>query len=306
MSISTTTGEPYRGRFAPSPTGPLHFGSLIAAVASFLQARNQSGEWLVRMEDLDLPRCIKGADKTILDTLEHYGLTWDGDVIYQSQRNAVYLEAMEQLESVNACYPCACSRKDIEQLTAEETNSDIYPGTCRNGLPTGKIARSIRARIESETIGFIDTLQGDVRQYLQTDVGDFVIKRGDGLFAYQLAVVVDDALQGITEIIRGSDLLESTPRQIWLQQKLGYSTPDYLHLPIAVDRADKKLSKQTYAPAISNDDPRPALLATLDFLGQQPAHDLADSRLDSLWQWAIQNWKPENIPAQRTLPSGQY
>ena len=305
MNSSTAARNKYRGRFAPSPTGPLHFGSLIAAVGSFLQARSQSGEWLVRMEDLDVLRCVKGTDKIILDTLEHYGLNWDSDVIYQSQRDSAYHEALKQLESTDACYACACSRKDIEQLTAEETTNSVYPGTCRDGIPEGKVARSIRARVEDQAIGFNDALQGDISQALNTDVGDFIIKRTDGLFAYQLAVVVDDALQGITEIVRGSDLLDSTPRQIWLQQKLGYSTPAYLHLPIAVNTAGKKLSKQTYAAAISRDDPRPALLAGLDFLGQQPDPGLTNCDLDSLWQWAIQNWNPQNIPAQRELPSGQ-
>ncbi|NNG13536.1 MAG: tRNA glutamyl-Q(34) synthetase GluQRS [Gammaproteobacteria bacterium] len=292
----------YRGRFAPSPTGPLHFGSLVAGVGSYLQARHQQGEWLVRMEDLDLPRCVEGADSQILNTLENYGMFWDGEILYQSQRDPAYDIALKQLKSLNACYPCACSRSEIAAIAQQGNEGPIYPGTCRNGLAKGQTANSIRARLDDAIVSVHDQLQGEVTQNLYRDFGDFVIKRGDGLFAYQLAVIVDDAEQGITEIVRGSDLLDSTPRQIWLQQKLGYHTPGYLHLPIATNSAGEKLSKQTYATAIDDKDPRPQLIKALNFLGQQPPKELCDSDLNSLWEWAIQHWSLENIPASRKIP----
>ena len=293
----------YRGRFAPSPTGPLHFGSLVAAVGSYLQARHQHGEWLVRMEDLDLPRCIKGADSEILNTLESYGMFWDGEILYQSQRDPAYDIALKQLKSLNACYPCACSRSEIATIAQQGNEGPIYPGTCRNGLAKGQTANSIRARLDDAIVSVNDQLQGEVTQHLYRDFGDFVIKRGDGLFAYQLAVVVDDAEQGITEIIRGSDLLDSTPRQIWLQQKLSYHTPSYLHLPVAVNVAGEKLSKQTYAKALDNNDPRPLLIKALNFLGQRAPNGLRDTTIDDVWLWAIEHWSVENIQATRQLPA---
>ncbi|WP_126454664.1 tRNA glutamyl-Q(34) synthetase GluQRS [Sulfuriflexus mobilis] len=293
----------YRGRFAPSPTGPLHFGSLVAAVGSYLQARHQQGQWLVRMEDLDRPRCVKGADSQILKTLERYGMVWDGEVMYQSQRDTAYNIALEQLEAMNACYPCACSRSEIAAIARPGSEGPIYPGTCRKGLAEGKKVNAIRTRLDDAVISFHDLLQGEITQYLFRDLGDFVIRRADSLFAYQLAVVVDDAEQGITEVVRGSDLLESTPRQIWLQQKLGYHTPTYLHLPIAVNAAGEKLSKQTFATAIDDQEPRPQLIKALNFLGQQVPGDAADSTLDDLWQWAIQHWSLAKLPATRQIPA---
>ena len=293
----------YRGRFAPSPTGPLHFGSLVAAVGSYLQARHQQGEWLVRMEDLDRPRCVKGADSQILQTLETYGMHWDGEIMYQSQRDPAYNKVLKQLESIDACYPCACTRSEIANVANQGSEGPIYPGTCRKGIAEGKTANSVRARLDDIFVGFYDQLQGEITQHLLRELGDFVIKRGDGLFAYQLAVVVDDEEQGITEIVRGSDLLDSTPRQLWLQQKLGYYTPTYLHLPIAVNADGEKLSKQTYARGINNNDPRPQLIKALNFLGQQPPKELCDSDLSSLWEWAIEHWSQEKIPATRKIPA---
>lgn len=291
----------YRGRFAPSPSGPLHFGSLIAAVGSYLQARKQRGEWLVRMEDLDLPRCVKGADTIILNTLEFYGLFWDGEVMYQSQRNQAYDTALEQLQSLNACYPCSCTRSEISAIAKQGIEGLIYPGTCRNGLPAGKNGKSIRTRLDDAIISVDDYLQGSISQHLFRDYGDFVIKRGDGLFAYQLAVVVDDAEQAITQIVRGSDLFDSTPRQIWLQKKLAYHTPSYLHLPIATNSDNEKLSKQSYAKAISNKDPRLEIIRALDFLGQQPPEELRASDLNSLWAWAIEHWSLKKIPSHQKI-----
>lgn len=293
----------YRGRFAPSPTGPLHFGSLVAAVGSYLQARQQHGEWLLRMEDLDRPRCIKGADRQILDTLESYGFAWNGEVMYQGLRDPVYNDVLKRLESMNACYPCACTRSEIASVASLGSDGAIYPGTCRDGMAAGKTVNSIRARLNGTFIQFRDQLQGDITQHLSHDIGDFVIKRGDGLFAYQLAVVIDDEEQGITDIVRGSDLLDSTPRQIWLQQQLGYPTPTYLHLPIAVNAAGEKLSKQTCARAIDDNDPRPSLIKALNFLGQQAPEELRDNTLDDLWKWAIEHWAVEKIPVMRQIPT---
>jgi glutamyl-Q tRNA(Asp) synthetase len=292
----------YRGRFAPSPTGPLHFGSLVAAVGSYLQARHQQGEWLVRMEDLDRPRCVKGADSQILQTLETYGLHWDGEIMYQSQRDPAYNKVLKQLESIDACYACACTRSEIASVANQGNEGPIYPGTCRKGLAEGKTANSVRARLDDVFVGFYDQLQGEITQHLLRELGDFVIKRGDGLFAYQLAVVVDDEEQGITEIVRGSDLLDSTPRQLWLQQKLGYSPPGYLHLPVAVNVTGEKLSKQTCARAIEVKDPRPQLINALNFLGQQAPNELRDTSIDELWQWAIEHWSVKNIPLNRKIP----
>ncbi|MBL8212315.1 MAG: tRNA glutamyl-Q(34) synthetase GluQRS [Bryobacterales bacterium] len=229
----------YRGRFAPSPTGPLHQGSLVAAVASYLEARAAGGQWLVRMEDLDTPRCVPGAADLILRTLHVYGLHWDGPVLYQSSRLPAYQDALQQLIARNAAYPCGCSRKEI---------GDTYPGTCRNGLPPGRSPRSWRVRGAAE-------------------VDDFVLKRADGIFAYQLAVVVDDAFQDITHVVRGADLEDSTPRQLHLQSLLGLTHPAYRHVPVVTNENGEKLSKQTLAPALRLDQPQPALLDALRFLG---------------------------------------
>ncbi|MEO5861302.1 MAG: tRNA glutamyl-Q(34) synthetase GluQRS, partial [Burkholderiales bacterium] len=240
----------YRGRFAPSPTGPLHFGSLVAAVGSYLQAKSRGGEWLVRMEDIDTSRNVSGAADDILRTLDALGFQWDGEVMYQSQRIDSYRAALEKLAAHGAIFPCACSRREIADSSLPGIEGPIYPGTCRDGLATARAARTLRVRIEETKIEFLDLIQGVVNQHLATEVGDFVLRRADGIIAYQLAVVVDDAHQGITEIIRGADLLASTPRQIFLQQLLSYATPRYGHLPVATNNAGEKLSKQTLAPAI--------------------------------------------------------
>lgn len=284
----------YIGRFAPSPTGPLHFGSLISAVGSYLQARRAGGKWLVRMEDLDLPRVVPGAANNILATLESFGLCWDGDVLYQSARFRSYTAALERLDQ--HLYPCGCSRAEIRRHGGGST---IYPGTCRNGLPPGKAPRALRLSTRGRHISFRDIIQGTRRQDLEREVGDFVIRRADGLFAYQLAVVVDDAEQGITEVVRGSDLLDSTPRQILLQHMLGYPTPTYAHLPVAVNHQGQKLSKQTHAPPLDRSRPLPALWRALCFLGQHPPRELLEGSLDDFWQWAVRHWKVEKVP--RTL-----
>ena len=290
----------YRGRFAPSPTGPLHFGSLLAAISSYAQARQQQGKWLVRIEDVDLPRCDSNSTSLILKALEAYGMHWDEDIIYQSQRNQYYQAALDILNAQNDTYGCACTRKEINKTIID--NSHIYPGTCRNGLPAGKSARSIRMRTDNKKISFSDKIQNPISQHLLDEVGDFIIKRSDNLFAYQLAVVVDDAEQNITEVVRGSDMLDSTPRQIYLQQHLNYATPDYMHIPLAAHSDGHKLSKQTMAPAIALDNPCPTLIKALNFLGQQVPDELRDTNIQTIWEWVIENWSAKNIPAALSLP----
>lgn len=293
--------KPYRGRFAPSPTGPLHFGSLIAAVGSFLDARTRGGEWLVRMEDLDPPREVAGAADDILRTLEAFGLYWDSEVMYQSQRQDAYQQALEQLEHKQLIYPCGCSRKDIQENAARGGSANVYPGTCRYGLPQGRKARSLRLRVPDLDVRFIDRLQGSIAERLAEKSGDFVLRRADGLFAYQLAVVVDDAEQGITDVVRGADLLEATCRQIFLFQSLGYAAPRYLHLPVAVNQSGEKLSKQTNAPAVSPQRAVALLATALRFLDQRVPEGLEDSQLADFWDWAVQNWESEQIPNTRMI-----
>lgn len=294
-------GAPYRGRFAPSPTGPLHFGSLVAAVGSYLEARTHNGEWLVRIEDIDPPREMPGAAEGILRTLETYGFEWDGPVEYQSHRSAFYEAALEQLRRDGMLYPCGCTRKEIADSAVAGLDGPVYPGTCRNGLAPGKEARAWRVRADTEDIIFEDGIQGTIRQNLRRDVGDFVLKRADGFYAYQLAVVVDDAEQGMTHIVRGSDLLDSTSRQIHLQRLLGYPHPHYAHLPVAANEAGEKLSKQTRAAPLSTDNAVEKLWQALDFLGQQPDRSLLDASRDEIWQWARRHWRLAAIPRQRSI-----
>lgn len=289
----------YRGRFAPSPTGPLHFGSLLSAVGSYLQARTQQGEWWLRMEDIDEPRCVAGAADDILRTLEAYGFTWDGDLWVQSQRKAIYAEVCEQLLKRDLLFPCACTRK---QMIAEAQRLGLpkgrYAGTCRAGLKAGQQGRTLRLKVPDATFAFHDAVQGWQQQNLWQAVGDFILRRADGLFAYQLVVVVDDALAGMTEIVRGSDLLDSTPRQLYLQQLLGYAQPQYVHLPLALDAQGNKLSKQTFAAPIIPQHAVANLWQALDFLGQQPPLELQNAPLQSLWQWALEHWHLSPVPQQ--------
>jgi len=299
--MNTTDSRGYRGRFAPSPTGPLHFGSLVAAMGSFLDARAHQGQWLVRIEDLDPPREIPGATQSILDTLDAFGLHADGDILYQSQRIVHYQQALDKLETHGHCYPCACSRRDIQQIAGNAAAAGIYPGTCRNGLPAGREARATRLRVPDREIGFRDRLQGDIRAWLPEDCGDFILKRADGLFAYQLAVVVDDALQGITHVVRGADLLDSTPRQILLQQLLGYHVPQYLHLPVAANRLGEKLSKQTRAAPVDAARALPTLLEAARFLGLAPPTSLRNAAITTFWAWATDNWQTSRLPTKRLI-----
>lgn len=295
-------GDVYRGRFAPSPTGPLHFGSLVAALGSCLDARAHGGQWLVRMEDVDTGRSQAGAADDILRTLAQFGFAWDGEVIYQRQRESDYAAVLAALIARGAVYGCACSRKEIADSARREAIDGglAYPGNCRSGLPPGRSARAWRMRVDNTPLGFEDRLQGWTLQHLEADVGDFVLRRADGLFAYQLAVVVDDHFQGITDVVRGADLLDSTPRQLWLYQSLGWPAPRYAHLPVVANAAGEKLSKQTRAPALDPDRAPALLVDALRFLGQPAPVGLAAATVREVWSWALENWRFERITRRRS------
>lgn len=280
----------YRGRFAPSPTGPLHFGSIVAALGSYLQAKKHGGEWYVRIEDIDIPRTQKGAAANILHTLEAFGLHWDGAWFAQSARTDIYAGVLDELHGLGLLYPCACPRRQVKGLP--------YPGTCR-GQRTGSMtgATALRITVDDSTTGFNDGIQGRFQQRLSTDVGDFVVRRSDGIHAYHLAVVIDDYLQGITEIVRGADLLDSTPRQIYLQRVLSYATPDYCHLPVAADRGGLKISKQNHAPRVTPDRAVPVLHQALQFLGHHPPPDLLAGSPADILHWGIAHWNIREVPS---------
>lgn len=294
---------PYRGRFAPSPTGPLHFGSLLAALASYLEARVHAGSWLVRMEDIDTTRNLAGAADQILATLEAFGFEWSGEVLFQTRRHEAYRAALERLKANGVAYGCACSRKEIADSSVLPAidGGQLYPGTCRTGMALGRNARAWRLRVNAEEIFFADCIQGAIRQQLERDVGDFVLQRADGLFAYQLAVTVDDEFQQISHIVRGADLLASTPRQIWLQRCLGYPTPCYAHLPVAANAAGEKLSKQTRAPALDIRRSSELLVEALHFLGQSPPPDLRKAPQAEVWSWAFAHWSLSRISRQPAI-----
>jgi len=286
----------YIGRFAPSPTGSLHFGSLIAAIASFLEARSRHGKWLVRMEDVDELRNVEGSADDILRTLESYGFEWDDEVIYQTHRKEAYAEALQQLIDRDLVYRCTCSRRDLKAIAQQGEYGCIYPGICSNKNHPDEVGHSLRVRTKDQHIEFKDAIMGCYGHNPKRDVGDFIIRRRDGLFAYQLAVVVDDAFQHITDIVRGFDLLDSTPRQIYLQQHLNYPKIRYAHLPIALNAKGDKLGKQTGAKAIKKNFDSNTLTLALQFLGQQPPDDLAKTSAYDFWQWALQNWDISKVP----------
>jgi len=285
----------YRGRFAPSPTGPLHFGSLVAAVASYLDAKSRHGTWLLRVEDLDPPREVPGATGDILRSLEKHGLLWDEAVMYQSHRHDAYHAALEELKQQDLIYPCTCSRKEIlAQL--DESGLAVYPGTCRNGPAKPSSQHALRILTQWQDYGFEDRVQGYFSHNVGETVGDFVLRRADGWFAYQLAVVVDDAEQGITDVVRGSDLLDNTPRQIYLQQMLAVKQLSYAHLPVATNKSGEKLSKQTFAQPIDDSNAVVNIFKTLEFLGQNPPAELATAALNDVLHWALQYWNLARIP----------
>jgi len=276
------------GRFAPSPTGELHFGSLLAAVASYLQAKSCGGHWLVRIEDIDPPREIAGSARRILQDLQRFGLRSDRPVLYQSTRRSAYERALRDLLERGLAFWCGCSRSELPR-------SGVYPGTCRDGLPHGKRPRAVRLRVPEGALEFEDQIQGMLRENLEKTVGDFVIWRADDLPAYQLAVVVDDAFQQVTQVVRGADLLDSTARQIYLQQCLGLPSPTYAHFPVCVGTDGKKLSKRAGSDPIVRTSPAQALGSALRFLGQPCPSGL---ELDSLWRWARHHWDLSRVPRQ--------
>jgi len=302
MPSAEPSATVYRGRFAPSPTGPLHFGSLIAAVGSYLRARERSGAWLVRIDDLDRPRQTPGAVDDILSTLEAFGLCWDESPVYQSLRDEAYQAALDGLIEGDRAYPCGCSRREVAAVASRGPAGLIYPGTCRNGLPAGRRARSWRVCTAGAEITVEDRLQAALRCDLAREIGDFIVRRGDGLFAYHLACVVDDAASGITEVVRGSDLLWSTPPQMLLQRLLGLPTPGYLHLPVAVNDQGHKLSKQTFAAPLQRDRAAEQLTAALTFLGQNPPGALHRAPPAEVLEWAREHWRWRAVPNRAEVP----
>lgn len=287
------------GRFAPSPTGPLHFGSLLAAVASFLAAKAHGGRWLLRIEDIDPPREQPGAADAIIRALEHYGFEWDGPVLYQSASADYHAAARDRLLAAGEAYRCACSRSDLADSPRGPLGT-IYPGTCRTGCDADEFA--IRLKTTDSPVEFNDGLQGRQAQRLERESGDFVIWRRDGLVAYHLAVVVDDFEQGITEVIRGIDLLDSTPRQIWLQRRLGHPTPDYRHIPVATLADGRKLSKSTGATPVPLDAPAPVLVAALSALRQAPPGGLERASVPEIWDWAERHWRDDALSGMTEIP----
>ena len=288
----------YIGRFAPSPTGPLHFGSLVAAVASYCDAKSNQGKWLLRLEDIDRPREIAGAADTILQQLDAFCFEWDGELLHQSQRDVEYSQALDYLQNQQLIYPCTCTRKEIADSShLIGIDGFVYHKTCLHHPLKPHTPQALRIQTNANELHFYDAIQGKISQNVQADIGDFVLKRADGLFTYQLAVVVDDAAQGITHVVRGADLLNSTPRQIYLQQCLNLPTPIYAHIPVACNQAGEKLSKQTLAPAIDAKLASLQLFKALTFLGQQPPTELQHANLQALWQWAISHWQLHQISA---------
>jgi glutamyl-Q tRNA(Asp) synthetase len=296
--MTATTSTPYIGRFAPTPSGHLHFGSLVAALASYLDARSVGGRWLMRMEDLDPPREEPGAQAAILNALESYGFEWDGEMVRQSDRHDAYAEVLNRLFNHGLAYACTCSRKQLEPYHG------IYPGFCRNAGHDTKDA-AIRLRVPELEYHFIDRVQGEYRQHLGREVGDFVIRRRDGLYAYQLAVVLDDAWQGVTDIVRGADLLDSTPRQLYLQELLGLPEPRYLHIPLITQPDGNKLGKSYRSPPLTEDQATPLLLRALRALGQNPGAELAYATPREVLNWGIAHWDAELIPRTLNLPEAQ-
>jgi glutamyl-Q tRNA(Asp) synthetase len=293
----------YRGRFAPTPSGRLHFGSIVAALGSWLDARAHGGEWHVRIDDLDPPRVVAGAADSILGDLERLALYWDGSVVYQSERDQAYAVALGRIEQGAHVYACDCSRKAIAGAGAVGIEGPRYPGTCRERALIPRGGHALRLDVRGVTIVFVDLLQGTVRQRLETAIGDFVLRRADGVYAYHLACVVDDAAARFTHVVRGADLIDSTARQIHLQRLLGIDTPAYLHLPVALDAAGEKLSKQTKAAAIDTDRPEGTLAGALTFLGHGPPRELASAPPGELLGWAKTHWDRTRLPACAVLPA---
>jgi glutamyl-Q tRNA(Asp) synthetase len=284
----------YIGRFAPTPSGYLHFGSLVAALASYLDARAAGGKWLMRMEDLDPPREVAGAQAAILRTLESYGFEWDGELVRQSERHDAYAGILQRWLNHGLAYACTCSRKQLENYQG------VYPGFCRDAGHSWENA-AIRIRVPELSYSFEDRVQGAFSMHLGRESGDFVIRRRDGLYAYQLAVVIDDAWQGVTDIVRGADLLDSTPRQLYLQELLGVAQPRYLHVPLITQPDGHKLGKSYRSPPLPADQATPLLLRALRALGQPAGPELAWASATEVLRWAVEHWDPALIPRVLTL-----
>jgi glutamyl-Q tRNA(Asp) synthetase len=298
------------GRFAPSPTGPLHLGSLIAALGSYLMAKSRGGLWLLRMEDLDLPRVVPGIADDMLATLETLGFEWDGEVVYQSRRSEYYSEAANRLIGKGLAYPCGCTRSEIAQIaSAPHGEGLVYPGICRDGLAAGKVERALRVKVCDEVISFEDGIMGRHSQHLTASCGDFVIHRADGPYAYHLAVVVDDAAAGVNQVVRGADLLTSTPRQIYLQRVLNYKTPHYCHLPLVTGEGGAKLSKRDNAVSLAAGrdlatDGGELLLSALRFLGQKAPAEFRGAAAREVLQWAVSNFDSSAVPRKSGAIAG--
>ncbi|MTI13631.1 tRNA glutamyl-Q(34) synthetase GluQRS [Sansalvadorimonas verongulae] len=292
-----STGR-YTGRFAPSPTGPLHFGSLTAALASYLDARAAGGDWLVRIEDIDPPREQPGSADLILKALEIYGLHWDGEVLYQHTRLDAYREALAQLKESQLAYPCTCTRRQLAEYRPS------YPGFCRPKTGTPDVPHAIRFNAQDQDITFPDRIQ-NTQSFAMKELGDFVIFRKDGLFAYQLAVTVDDEYQGVTDIVRGIDLIDSTPRQITLQKALGFPPPRYAHLPVITNEFGDKLSKQNKAAALPLENPQPILFKAMTAIGLPVDTHVRDASHADMLQWAIKHWKINRLQNQEAIPEAQ-
>jgi len=292
---NSSNQQAYIGRFAPSPTGHLHLGSLLAAVASYCQARHHNGQWLIRMEDLDPPREVEGAAESIIQTLHNFGFEHDGDIIRQSQqdRQQAYHLALQHLQNRGLVYACTCSRRQLREHR-------IYPGTCRKRQRPLDQPHSLRLRVADKSYPVDDKIQGRLTQNLATDCGDFNLRRKDGLIGYQLAVVVDDAYQNVTEVVRGVDILDSTPRQLYLIELLGYQVPSYAHIPVIIGADGHKLSKQTFAQEIHLEEPYPLIRLCLQLLGQRPPQ-LDVKSASVLLHWACQNWNLSDIPQTHSL-----
>ncbi|WP_268799524.1 tRNA glutamyl-Q(34) synthetase GluQRS [Pseudomonas huanghezhanensis] len=284
----------YIGRFAPTPSGYLHFGSLVAALASYLDARAAGGKWLMRIEDLDPPREVDGAQSAILNTLERYGFEWDGQLVRQSERHEAYQEVINRWFSHGLAYACTCSRKQLEEFCG------VYPGFCRDAGHSPENA-AIRIRVPELEYRFTDRVQGQFDQHLGREVGDFIIRRRDGLYAYQLAVVLDDAWQGVTDIVRGADLLDSTPRQLYLQELLGLPQPRYLHVPLITQPDGHKLGKSYRSPPLPADQANALLLRALRALGQPAPDELKSANATEVLSWGVAHWNSESIPSVGTL-----
>jgi glutamyl-Q tRNA(Asp) synthetase len=298
---------PPTGRFAPTPSGALHFGSLIAALASYCAVKSKSGRWLLRIEDVDTPRVVAGASEQILRDLEAFGFNWDGEVVYQSDRFDYYRQALDQLLRQGDCFACECSRRTLrDQGVSSGPLGQIYPGNCRHKkLATS--GHSVRMSTENvAAIGFHDQVYGDFSLNLETEVGDYVLRRSDNIYAYHLAVVVDDELQGIDQVVRGADLLENTCLHLYLQQRLGYTTPEYLHLPLVQNADGIKLSKQTGANPLEHHNASRLLQAALRHLDQQPPTDLEHESPATILQWSVEHWKPSSISPQPTAQADNF